>query len=310
MAPKRQRSPSPVGASHETWISSKIEDRESIFIAYFSPTTPPKQLQSNPEIKSASHRMLAWRTPGSQRTLSKSRAIESGSDDDGENYGGKRVLKVLEEMRVEGALVVARWYGGVMLGPVRFNHIEDCARNAILAWKQSEASESQKRRKLEDEAKEKIHLVVDLKERDQSIKVLRGLLEEKTAALKNETQKSSASVPSREIDYSVMTVERLRQMEKARDGTLAFLLKRIDEIEKQAALASATQPEKSNEEAVSQTDNNTNSPATVSESSVRATTRKIEAALEGDETNDNDAGHVDELTLVSKPPDTIMPNSG
>ena len=30
--------------------------------------------------------------------------------------------------------MVARWYGGVLLGPVRFRHIENCAREAIKVW--------------------------------------------------------------------------------------------------------------------------------------------------------------------------------
>ena len=240
MSLKRQRSSSPPstrspGTDHDVWESTKIEDRASIFVAYFSPTIPPRELQSKPDLKSATHRMLAWRKPGSQRTLvAKSRAIESGSDDDGENYGGKRALKVLEEMRVEGALVIARWYGGVMLGPVRFSHIEDTARAAIRAWQRSDETETQKRRKVEAEAGEKVSLVIELKQRDESIKVLRTLLEEKTAVLNNESivTKPSAA-PAREVDYASMTLERLRQMDKARDGTVAFLLKRIDETEKQ-----------------------------------------------------------------------------
>jgi hypothetical protein len=33
------------------------------------------------------------------------------------------------------------------------------------------------------------------------------------------------------MDYSVMTLDRLRALEKARDATLSFLLKRIDKAE-------------------------------------------------------------------------------
>lgn len=226
-------------------MSSKIEDRASTFVAYFSPTMPPRQLQARAELESASHRMLAWRTPGSQRTLvAKSRAIETGSDDDGENYGGKRALKVLNEMHVEGAVVVARWYGGVMLGPVRFNHIEDVTRDAVRSWQQRAESESQKRRKVEDEAKAKADLVADLKERDQSIRVLRSLLEDKSSSTANDASKQTAV---REIDYDAMTVDRLKQMDKARDGTIAFLLKRIDDAEKQSVITSTSNSNASEE---------------------------------------------------------------
>lgn len=244
MSLKRSRSASPINAKsttfeHETWVSSNIEDRGSTFTAYFSPTMPPKELQAKADLKSASHRMLAWRLPGSQRTLlAKSRALETGSDDDGERYGGKRVLKVLEEMRVEGALVVARWYGGVMLGPVRFNHIEDCAREAVRLWQQKEESDSQKRRKIENEACEKATLVSELQERDQSITVLRTLLGEKTRAAKGEEPPLSkdgdaqSPNPAARINYGSMALEILRKFDNARDRTVAFLLKKIDEVEK------------------------------------------------------------------------------
>ncbi|RKO86440.1 hypothetical protein BDK51DRAFT_4430, partial [Blyttiomyces helicus] len=58
--------------------------------------------------------------------------LESGSDDDGERWAGARVLRVLEEEGVvDGCAVVSRWWGGEMLGPVRFAHIENSARDAV-----------------------------------------------------------------------------------------------------------------------------------------------------------------------------------
>lgn len=48
-------------------------------------------------------------------------------DDDGERYGGDRVLKVLNEVGAVDVLVVcARWFGGDMLG-VSFSYAEDGA---------------------------------------------------------------------------------------------------------------------------------------------------------------------------------------
>ncbi|GAB7353987.1 hypothetical protein MBLNU459_g4582t1 [Dothideomycetes sp. NU459] len=241
MSQKRRRSissdQSRTGQSgHGIWVSEKIEDRESIFQAYFSPTMPHKELQALSEIKSASHRMLGWRTPSAQRTLGANpRALmELGSDDDGEKYGGQRVRRVLEEMQVEGALVVARWYGGIMLGPIRFTHIEECAKEAVKLWKQQQESEALKKRKIEDEAKEKATLVRELQDRDESIKVLRGLLEQKTKPVKAQEKPESSSVATTafKMEYGAMQIERLRQMDKARDGTIAFLLKKIDEVEK------------------------------------------------------------------------------
>jgi putative IMPACT (imprinted ancient) family translation regulator len=237
---KRPRSPSPTksasgDADHDFWVSEPIEDRSSTFRAFFSPTMPAKELQKLDQIKDASHRILAWRSPSSQRTLvGNVRTLETGTDDDGERYGGRHVLKVIEEMRVEGAVVVARWYGGVMLGPARFAHIENSAGDAIRAWRQKEDSEGQKRRRVEDEDMEKTTLIVELADRDQNILVLRRLLEEKTKNAQSQAkQKPPSRPPLPAPDYSSMPLERLRQFDKARDSTVAFLLKRIDEVEKQ-----------------------------------------------------------------------------
>lgn len=147
-------------------------------------------------------------------------------------------------MRVEGAVVVARWYGGVMLGPVRFTHIEDVVRDAVRAWRQGEDSEEGKVRRVLEEERVRRELVEELRERDASIRVLRELLESKTRIEgKDEGDGVVATRPSiqsvREIDYGTLTLERLRQMDKARDSTIAFLLKRIDEIEKKEAAASS-----------------------------------------------------------------------
>ena len=45
------------------------------------------------------------------------------------------------------------------------------------------------------------------------------------------------------IDYDAMTVERLRALDKARDATLAFLLKRIDKAESALSKAANTKEE-------------------------------------------------------------------
>ncbi|KAG9945302.1 ribosomal protein S5 domain 2-like protein, partial [Aureobasidium melanogenum] len=240
---KRPRSPSPSkdasgDSVHDFWISQIIDDRASQFQAFFSPTMPAKELQNLDRIKDASHRILAWRKPSSQRTLVGGvHTLETGTDDDGERYGGRHVLKILEEMRVEGALVVARYYGGVMLGPVRFAHIENSARDAIRAWRQNDDSEGQKRRRIEDEDMEKASLIVELADRDQNILVLRRLLEDKTKETQpHAEQKPHSRPPIPAPDYSSMPLERLRQFDKARDSTVAFLLKKIDEAEKQISL--------------------------------------------------------------------------
>ena len=55
-------------------------------------------------------------------------------DDDGEANGGKRLLGMLNKERALGvAVVVSRWFGGVLPGPARFKHIASTARQALEA---------------------------------------------------------------------------------------------------------------------------------------------------------------------------------
>ncbi|OAP54417.1 hypothetical protein AYL99_11518 [Fonsecaea erecta] len=251
-------------------------------------TATIKRLQTHPKFTSASHRIVAWRRRSSQQTLfgapnnsdpagSGRKAIyATGSEDDGEKYAGKRLERLLADLDVEGVVVVARWYGGVLLGPVRFTHIETVAREAVRKWKESVdagGGAGSKRQKLldphgyvadgdgdgdgdsPDETALKSRLAEQLAERDRSIVVLRGLLADKTKAAaapmtadgekkpesssssQPEQQQQSSSAPSpspvKKIDYDDMPLARLKQLEKARDATIAFILKQLDKLEEE-----------------------------------------------------------------------------
>lgn len=168
------------------------------------------------------------------------------------------MLKVLEAEGAQGALVVARWYGGIMLGPVRFTHIEDMARQAIREWRRDNGgweqglkAAEQKRPKLlsnEGSEGEKARLVGELVERDANIVVLRDLLREKRegpAKAKSEQNgghhgdevglSQPASSLAKKVDYAGMALEALQRIDRARDSTVAFLLKKIDEAEQAEA---------------------------------------------------------------------------
>ena len=229
---------------HQIFISNSIEDRQSTFIAHFSPSSSisAKTLQTTPEFSSASHRMAAWRKASTQQTLTGAKKVyNTGYDDDGEKYGGKRLERVLVELGIEGVVVVARWYGGVMLGPVRFTHMENATKEAISAWKGSLEDDSSKRRKVEpavDEAAEKTRLVKQLTASDQSILVLRQLLAEKlNPTLKDEptgkeqSSSGSPSGPAKVPDYNEMALQRLKQLDKGRGATISWILKQIDQAE-------------------------------------------------------------------------------
>lgn len=253
--------------------SSLIEDRDSTFIGLYSPDLKPKELQKLPELKSASHCMLAWRRESNQQSLTGNKQYVSGHDDDGEKYGGRKIEQVLNNMKVAGACVVARWYGGTMLGQVRFAHIENCASEAVRLWVTSVGEQQAKKRKMEEEVVEKGKLVKALAKRDQSIGVLRALATEKERLAKEATEEEGNSgriksqpivvdatrdtvppSPKKEpssqtsgIDYDSMSVERLRALDKARDATLAFLLKRIDKAESELKKAAKSKKEQTSE---------------------------------------------------------------
>lgn len=224
MSQKRKRSLSPPPNS-DIFQSSPITDRSSTFLAFFSPFHTAKELQSQHSISSATHKIAAWRKPSSQRALNSQPVLEISHDDDGEKYGGKTLEKVLVSANVEGAIVVARWYGGVWLGPVRFEHMKACAWDAIAGWRET----VNKRRKGEDEAEIRKRLVRELPERDSSITVLRGLLAEKTKGPSSEakTRSSPAKVP----DYNKLLLPALQKLEQVRDATIAWILKEIEKAE-------------------------------------------------------------------------------
>ena len=226
MSQKRARSASP--ESTLIFTSSPIEDRSSKFIAYYSPTLTAKELQAHTEFKTASHRIAAWRKPSSQRALNAQRILDTGHDDDGEKYGGKALEKVLIETDVEGAVVVARWYGGVLLGPARFDHIKNCARDAIAQWTQERERSAKKAKTREDEA-EKERLIRALPERDQSITVLRNLLAEKSQQRSPSpgAKGTTAKVPN----YAIMPLATLQKLEQVRDATIGWILKQIEKVE-------------------------------------------------------------------------------
>lgn len=167
-----------------------------------------------------------------------------GHDDDGERWAGGRVQNVLNETQTEGTVVVARWYGGENIGPIRFTHMENCAREAI--WKYKTASSQAatlKKQKLEQDSKRKqeetkrTELVKNLEERDNNIFTLRKLLAEKKAKLQDE--EIVPPTPQKPQDYTKMSFEALQRVDKARDKTISFVLSQIDKVEEEMKLVEA-----------------------------------------------------------------------
>ncbi|KAI0753143.1 ribosomal protein S5 domain 2-like protein [Daedaleopsis nitida] len=129
--------------------SQEIRDRGSTFVAnVFVASSPDEARKAVKHLKHvthggrpATHEIVAWRymvLKAGKSGLGGPEDFEvvSGSDDDGEKYAGGRVLKVMQaESVIDAVVVVSRWYGGQMLGPARFDHIETCAREVCRTFR-------------------------------------------------------------------------------------------------------------------------------------------------------------------------------
>ncbi|KAG1675206.1 Protein IMPACT [Nymphon striatum] len=114
--------------------SDTITDRKSTFQGHCAKVTDIteveyilRKLKSNKKIAGATHNIMAYRIK-----CPKKKCILKDYDDDGETHAGSRVLHLLEISEIENVVVIiTRWYGGIHLGPDRFKHINNAARNAL-----------------------------------------------------------------------------------------------------------------------------------------------------------------------------------
>lgn len=122
------------GKQFEIFHGEPLTDRKSVFQAHIAVVKSMddvdavlRQLkQSNRKIATATHNTLAYRIAGRQG------AIYQDADDDGEKGAGKCVLYVLQQVGVANVVcIVSRWFGGTKLGPVRFKHICNVARDLL-----------------------------------------------------------------------------------------------------------------------------------------------------------------------------------
>ncbi|XP_069587308.1 protein IMPACT [Ranitomeya imitator] len=112
-----------------------ISDRRSTFQGHLAPVNSPGQvkevlskLYENKKIASATHNIYAYRIYSV-----KTNTFVQDCEDDGETAAGKRLLHLMQILDARNVLVVvSRWYGGILLGPDRFKHINNCARNILI----------------------------------------------------------------------------------------------------------------------------------------------------------------------------------
>ncbi|XP_018329792.1 protein IMPACT-like [Agrilus planipennis] len=111
---------------------SVIEDRKSVFQGHacsvYSEIEVNKFinfLKQNKKIAQATHNISAYR-------VKRDDIWYQDYDDDGETHAGQRLLHLLQIVDVTNVVVVVtRWYGGVHLGPKRFQHINNAARQVL-----------------------------------------------------------------------------------------------------------------------------------------------------------------------------------
>ena len=150
LLPKAAPSDSYSLEEHPHWVlSSTVTKKKSTFVARACTVTSPahaqacitRLLENDKHTAKATHTISAYRvrTPSVAKIIGE--VLYEDCDDDGENAAGRRLLRLLQVMDVWNVLVVvSRWYGGVKLGPDRFNIINDVAREAVVdgGWTQSQ----------------------------------------------------------------------------------------------------------------------------------------------------------------------------
>ncbi|KAJ7299731.1 hypothetical protein O6H91_Y167500 [Diphasiastrum complanatum] len=86
-------------------------------------------LMHNRKIAAATHNIMAYRI-----SIPNKGTVLQDSDDDGETAAGGRLLHLLQIAdALDVVVVVSRWFGGILLGPNRFKHINNAARSLLSA---------------------------------------------------------------------------------------------------------------------------------------------------------------------------------
>ena len=164
----------------------------------------------------------------------------TGFDEDGEKWAGRKVLDILTANDDEGLLCVARWYGGIMLGPIRFDHIVHVAADALaiyhLSMRKTPAITSPILTSPQVDG-EKRRLIRVLKGKDMTVESLRTMITTKKVE-RGET--SAPTTPVKERNYERMHEDGLKRLVIARDATIKSLRDIIKELNSVSELNQAS----------------------------------------------------------------------
>ncbi|KAF8956715.1 ribosomal protein S5 domain 2-type protein [Flammula alnicola] len=125
--------PAVLPAGVQLYVAEPITDRKSAFVGRACRIQHPSEiplilshLMSDRRISRAAHPIInAWRCQVDG-------ILHQDNDDDGETAAGGRLAHLLQILEVNNVLVVVtRYFGGIHLGPDRFKHINQAARNAL-----------------------------------------------------------------------------------------------------------------------------------------------------------------------------------
>ena len=115
-----------------------LSDRGSSFQALLAPCTDGRSAAIDAVLRAIAARVTSATTRSfAYRITNPAGGEEAGLieryDDGGEHGAGERLLQLLQRADVRNVcLVVARWFGGTLLGPDRFRHAVMTARNLLL----------------------------------------------------------------------------------------------------------------------------------------------------------------------------------
>ncbi|KAJ3918462.1 ribosomal protein S5 domain 2-type protein [Lentinula edodes] len=185
-------------------ISQEIRDRSSTFVATIFSAATPEEAKSHVQYlrkvlhasRPATHEISAYRCmmlkPGKTGLAGPDDfELKTGYEDDGEQWAGIKVLKVMESLAVLDAVVIcSRWYGGIMLGSARFSHIETCVTEVCRTFKSKQ--------ELED-------CIAMLSTLDDILKQLRDELALLSGPLTSSNDDSSPHLRLKPPDYTLWT---------------------------------------------------------------------------------------------------------
>eukprot|EP00803_Ostreobium_quekettii_P005650 evm.model.scf_985EXC.1 EVM.evm.TU.scf_985EXC.1 scf_985EXC:847-5233(+) len=110
-------------------------EKKSTFQSHLCPVNSRDQVEAfvgilmdDRKVRDATHNILAYRIHDTQRNT-----FIQDCNDDGEAAAGARLLHMLQIADVQDvAVVVTRWFGGTLLGPLRFKLINNVARDLLV----------------------------------------------------------------------------------------------------------------------------------------------------------------------------------